>query len=228
MSTPIRHELAAVEKLIKKLVAEHKAAASAAKREHKDVERLHDASSTRWLTHRSWYGGAAEPDDDRIERERAELAEAEAQLRSAEDLVAIARARADTLRARIARGAHESEDTLTLAHELRDTVATAEAAAAEAQSIAIEAVMGGRHAGTSARLGEARRSLARARVQLGLLIAHLQASRGAAHPIVAGLTAVELKGPGSAATQEFCGQLADHRRRINELIEPLLSATAYR
>jgi hypothetical protein len=218
----LRQELSHLEQLIKSLAHDLKYAERDLDQERKDVANAKNPPSTFWSK-----AGAKPRDDDEVERESAELDEAQVQAAIAQDLVAIVRSRADVVRARIEAGLTESDDTTALAHDLRGLIDIADSVAGEAQAGAIRGILQGLE-GASEVFIRAQREIARARVQLALLVANLEAKNGKDDPTVASLSAIDLDIASTAPTESWRKQIANERARLVKALAPLLVADAYR
>jgi hypothetical protein len=142
-------------------------------------------------------------------------------LSTAIELARIARARVDTLRARIAGGATTSEDTVALAYELREMIDVVDAAAADAQSSAVRSALEGGEAFNPS-FSRAMRVLSRARVQLALVIA------GADDATTARLSAIDLDVTATVPDARWRQEVGTRRAQLVEALAPLLPASAYR
>jgi hypothetical protein len=210
----LRTELARVEQLFAHLSREVLAAEKAVKREIKDVK------SAKYPLRASIWADE-HPDPDEIAREVHELGHAEAELSIATELVRIVRARLDTLVARDGAGATSSDDTASLAHDLRERLAAVDSAAADAQGNAIRAALQGGDV-VDPSFVRARRELARARVQLALLIA------GTDGPMNERLSAIDLNVTARAPDARWREQVTQRCAQLIEALGPLLPTSAYR
>jgi hypothetical protein len=210
----LREELSHVERLVKELSREETAAEKALRRERKDVDAARYPAQMR-----TWRQDP--PDPDLIEREIAEARQAEDALSIATELVRIARARVDTLHARIAAGATTSEDNVALAHELRERLDVVTAAATDAQRNAIHSAFAAEQT-TDARFTRAKRELGRARVQLALVIAGADVSTRSR------LSAIDLDVTARVPDERWRQEVVARCRAIAEALVPVFAASAYR